>query len=117
MNVEDIVREGTVTAIDYNKHIAKVWFDALGIGSAWMPVLINWDVIHAYPYNELTKTEFDYELDPDDDPKEGDKDFTRHRHFIKTFPWMPKVNDKVLVLYFPVFNGDGVILGKVQPWQ
>ena len=30
---------------------------------------------------------------------------------------MPKVNDLVLVLYFPVFNGDGVILGGVKPWR
>lgn len=34
--------------------------------------------------------------------------YTRH---IK--PWMPKVNDQVLVLYLPVFNGDGFILGGI----
>lgn len=28
-------------------------------------------------------------------------------------PWMPKVNDQVLVLYLPVFNGDGFILGGI----
>ena len=27
--------------------------------------------------------------------------------------WMPKVNDMVLVLYLPVFNGDGFILGVI----
>ena len=26
---------------------------------------------------------------------------------------MPKVNDQVLVLYLPVFNGDGFILGGI----
>ena len=25
--------------------------------------------------------------------------------------WMPKVNDRVLCLYLPVFNGDGFVLG------
>lgn len=28
-------------------------------------------------------------------------------------PWAPKVNDTVLVLYLPVFNGDGYILGRL----
>jgi len=74
MQVEDIVREGTVTAVDNGKRIAKVWFDTLGIQSDWLPVL-------------------------------------------HTGGYMPKVNEKVLVLYFPLFNGDGVILGGVRPWQ
>lgn len=72
MNVEDIVREGTVTAVDGTRSIAKVWFDALGIASDWLPVLSGCAL---------------------------------------------EVNDKVLVLYFPVFNGDGVILGEVRPWK
>lgn len=28
-------------------------------------------------------------------------------------PWMPSVNDKVLCLYIPVFNGDGFVLGAI----
>lgn len=28
--------------------------------------------------------------------------------------WMPSVNDTVLCLYFPVFNGDGYILGVIE---
>jgi len=79
MNTEDIVREGTVTAVNSGKRIAKVWFDALGIQSDWMPVLIT-----SGPMTE---------------------------------PYMPAVNEKVLALYFPVFNGDGVILGGVKPWK
>ncbi|NCE63017.1 hypothetical protein D1159_00120 [Pseudoflavonifractor sp. 524-17] len=74
MLTEDMVREGKVTAVDPDKRIAKVWFDALEIKSDWMPVLM-------------------------------------------TGSYMPKVNDRVLVLYFPVFNGDGVILGGVNPWK
>lgn len=75
MNVENIVRVGTVTAVDKDKRIAKVWFDTLEIQSGWMPVLVSGG------------------------------------------SYMPVVNEKVLVLYFPVFNGDGVILGGVTPWQ
>lgn len=28
-------------------------------------------------------------------------------------PWMPEVNDRVLCLYIPVFNGDGFVLGAI----
>ena len=74
MNIEEIVRLGTVTAVDSDRRIAKVWFDALNISSGWLSVL-------------------------------------------NTGNYLPEVNEKVLVLYFPVFNGDGVILGGVQPWR
>ena len=74
MDMENIVREGKVTAVNSNKRIAKVWFDTLGIESDWLPMLING-------------------------------------------AGMPPVNGRVLVLYFPVFNGDGVILGGIQSWR
>ena len=45
MNIEDIARGGKVTAVNNEKRIAKVWFDALGIESDWLPVLINRDRI------------------------------------------------------------------------
>lgn len=74
MKIEDIVREGKVTAVNNGKRIAKVWFGLLGIESDWLPVLISRD-------------------------------------------YMPAVNDRVLVLYYPAFNGDGVILGGIQSWK
>jgi len=108
MNVEDIVREGTVTAVDNGKRIAKVWFDALGIQSDWLPVLITRDFIPGYDVPQRTE----YEAGGS-----GDAAFESHKHDIIIKPYMPKVNEKVLVLYFPVFNGDGVILGGVKPWK
>lgn len=108
MNVEDIVREGTVTAVDNGKRIAKVWFDALGIQSDWLPVLITRDFIPDYDVPQRTE----YEAGGG-----GDAAFESHKHDLIIKPYMPKVNEKVLVLYFPVFNGDGVILGGVKPWR
>ena len=108
MNVEDIVREGKVTAVNNDKRIAKVWFDAMGIESGWLPVLINRDYIPDYDVPQRTEYE---------SGGSGDAAFENHKHDLIIKPWMPKVNDKVLVLYFPVFNGDGVILGGVQPWR
>lgn len=108
MQIEDIVREGKVTAVDNGKRIAKVWFDALEIESDWMPVLITRDFIPDYDMPQRTE----YEAGGAGYPA-----FERHKHDLIIKPYMPKVNDLVLVLYFPVFNGDGVILGGVQPWQ
>lgn len=114
MNVEDIVREGKVTAVDNDKLIAKVWFDDLEIESDWMPVLINHAIIKDYPYDSPQWTEFETE---DKVPQAGETRYVPHRHKLIIKPWMPKVNDMVLVLYFPVFNGDGVVLGGVKPWR
>lgn len=108
MNIEDIVREGKVTAVDNGKRIAKVWFDSMGIESDWLPVLITRDFIPDYDVPQRTEFEAG---------GSGDPAFASHKHDLIIKPYMPKVNDLVLVLYFPIFNGDGVILGGVKPWQ
>lgn len=108
MNIEDIVREGKVTAVNESKRIAKVWFDSMGIESDWLPVLITRDFIPDYDVPQRTEFEAG---------GSGDPAFASHKHDLIIKPYMPKVNDLVLVLYFPVFNGDGVILGGVKPWR
>ena len=108
MNIEDIVREGKVTAVDNGKRIAKVWFDSMGIESDWLPVLITRDFIPDYDVPQRTEFEAG---------GSGDPACASHKHDLIIKPYMPKVNDLVLVLYFPVFNGDGVILGGVKPWR
>ena len=108
MNIEDIAREGKVTAVNNDKRIAKVWFDAMGIESDWLPVLITRDFIPDYDVPQRTE----YEAGGS-----GDAAFESHKHDLIIKPYMPKVNDMVLVLYFPIFNGDGVILGGVKPWR
>ena len=108
MNIEDIVREGKVTAVDNGKRIAKVWFDSMGIESDWLPVLITRDFIPDYDVPQRTEFEAG---------GSGGPAFASHKHDLIIKPYMPKVNDLVLVLYFPVFNGDGVILGGVKPWR
>ena len=108
MNIEDIVREGKVTAVDNGKRIAKVWFDSMGIESDWLPVLITRDFIPDYDVPQRTEFEAG---------GSGDPAFASHKHDLIIKPYMPKVNDLVLVLYFPVFKGDGVILGGIKPWK
>lgn len=108
MNTGDIVREGKVTAVNNDKRVAKVWFDALGIESGWLPVLINRDFIPDYDVPQRTEFEAG---------GGGAAAYASHKHDLIIKPYMPKVNDRVIVLYFPVPDGDGVILGGIQPWK
>ena len=64
MNIEDIVREGKVTAVDNGKRIAKVWFDSMGIESDWLPVLITRDFIPDYDVPQRTEFEAGGSGDP-----------------------------------------------------
>ena len=104
MNIEDIVREGKVTAVDNGKRIAKVWFDSMGIESDWLPVLITRDFIPDYDVPQRTEFEAG---------GSGDPAFASHKHDLIIKPWMPKVNAVVLTLYLPVLDGDGFILGEI----
>ena len=36
-----------------------------------------------------------------------------HTHAATSSYWMPKINDTVVCLYLPVWNGDGFVLGGV----
>ncbi len=116
MQMEDIVQLGTVTAVDESKRIAKVWFDALGIQSDWLPVLISGDRIGSdvKEWSETQWTEFETE---DKGERTGDPDYVDHKHKIIRKPYMPVVGDQVLCIYETVRNGRGFILGGIQPWQ
>jgi len=69
--IDNLVRVGTVSAVDGAKNRARVRFDDIGIVSGGLYVLHHGEA------------------------------------------WMPKVDDRVLVLYLPVFDGDGFILGVI----
>ena len=108
MNIEDIVREGKVTAVDNGKRIAKVWFDSMGIESDWLPVLITRDFIPDYDVPQRTEFEAG---------GSGDPAFASHKHDLIIKPWMPKVGDQVLCLYEPIRDGRGFVLGGIQAWR
>ena len=69
--LRNLVRIGTVTAVDQKKRRARAKFQDSGITSHWL-------------YTVQAGA-----------------------------AWLPKVNDTVLVIYLPVFNGDGFILGVI----
>lgn len=107
MDVENIlknlVRIGTVSSIDSAKRIARVILEDKNMVSGWLIVLqhpgagVKPDGEHSHEISGSGTTETD----------------GQHDHESNVTYWMPKINDKVLVLYVPVFNGDGYILGVI----
>ena len=99
-----IVRLGTVTDVNNDKHLARVKFQSEGMTSGWLYVLDNRPFIPGY--NQQQRTEFE-------SGGSGYPAFASHKHDLIIQQWMPKVNDTVLVIYLPMFNADGFILGGV----
>lgn len=89
--LENMVRLGTVTLVDNDKRTARVKFQDTGYESGELYVLASRPYIPDYEGPQKT---------------EGGDD-------LKIKPWMPKVNAVVLVLYVPIKNGDGYILGEI----
>ena len=103
--LKNLVRIGTVSSIDPIKRTARVLYKDKDIVSGSLVVLqhpkadvyIKPDGKHSHSLTGGGTTEIDGE----------------HDHVASVTSWMPKVNDTVLVLYLPVFNGDGFILGVI----
>ena len=102
--IRRMVRIGTVTAVDNGTRLARVKFPDTGHTSGWLPVLATPPAIPDYTVPQRTE----YESGGSDAAA-----FARHKHDLTIKPWMPKVNDTVLTLYLPVFNGDGFVLGGI----
>lgn len=101
----NLVRIGTVSAVDTNRRRARVIFPDMDIVSGWLYVLqmpgavVNMENAGRHTHVDgasLTTSE------------DGE-----HKHTATVGSWMPKVNDKVVVLYLPVFNSDGFVLGVI----
>lgn len=99
----NIVRVGTVYAVNDEKRMARVRFGDKGLTSGWLTVLRASPFI---PSRTSSRTE-------NASGGSGDAAFASHSHELVIKPWMPSVNDTVLCLYVPVFNGDGFVLGAV----
>lgn len=107
--LSELVRIGDVTAIDNSKRIARVKFQDSGIISGWLAVLDTHPHIPDYD-GEPQRTEYE-------EGGESEAKYERHKHALIIKPWMPLVGDKVVVLYLPVFNAHGFVLGGYAPWR
>jgi phage baseplate assembly protein gpV len=92
--LDGLVRIGSVTDVKNNSRLCRVYFPDRGYTSGWLRVLCNTTSYSGYTSGGS-----------------GDYAFSSHRHEIE--PWMPKVNDNVLVLYLPAQNADGYVLGGI----
>lgn len=101
----NLVRIGTVSSVDEAKRTARVIFEDKGLVSGSLHVLqqpntalsIEVNGNHSHAVIGGGNTEIN----------------GQHTHAGITAHWMPRVNDTVLVLYLPVFNGDGFIIGVI----
>lgn len=118
-----LVQIGTVTAIDNESRKARVKFQDTGITSDWLCVLQHPSTSvtvesagkHSHSLEITAKTnveaEDDVKVSVDVTGTVGEE--SEHKHKAYTNYWMPRINDTVVVLYLPVFNSDGFILGEV----
>ena len=106
-----LVRVGTVTDVDSTKRLARVKFQGEGFTSGWLHVLQHSGAeVYVKPDGKHTHSISDTYTGGGSASTEPDHD---HSPGTKVTVWMPKVNDKVLVIYLPVFNADGFILGGI----
>ena len=93
------MRVGKVTDVNRSRLQARVLYQDSGMTSDWLQVLVH------YPLTTVTG---------ETGGGEGMSAFETHSHSITMVQWMPKINDIVLVLYLPVRDGDGFILGQLR---
>lgn len=104
MDIENLVRVGTVTWKDDNRRIARVFFRDSGLTSGLLYVLASRPYIPGY--GGAQRTEFEA-------GGSGDAEFASHKHDLTIKPWMPELDATVLCLYLPIYDGDGFILGEI----
>lgn len=100
-----LVQIGVVTDRDTEKHKARVIFPTTEITSDWLYVLDNKPFIPGYDVPQETEPE---------SGGSGEEAFAEHKHDLVIKQWMPSIGDRVLVLFLPMFNSDGFILGGIS---
>ncbi len=106
-----LVQIGTVTAVDSGKRTARVKFQDTSIISGPLRVLQHFAAgIYIAPDAEHT-----HDITDTYTGGGSASTFPAHDHLPGSHLtyWMPKVNDTVLVLYLPIDNSDGFILGGI----
>lgn len=106
----NLVRVGIVTDLDKGKLRCRVKYEDTGVTSGWLYVLqhidgnvrVEFDNAHGHNVvDTYTGGGTAIPIPPHNHPGTLTKE------------WMPNINDKVLVLYVPVDNADGFVLGGI----
>ncbi len=109
-----LVQVGNVSAVNDQKKQVRVMFPETGITSGWLYVLQHKGMgMSLTPDGGHT-----HDITVSDTYSGGGsatiKEVPPHNHpRSKTTAWMPVVNERVVVLYLPVADGDGFVLGVI----
>ena len=140
--VELAMRVGKVSDVDVKKGKCRVIYpDKNGMVSPWLTVLRQvplvtvekwtdgekWDMTAPYgTYNRELDIGEEYRKSFPDEientitleyncPEHGAEDVKTHRERVTVRPWMPYVDQMVLVLYMPYGKYEGYVLGAITP--
>lgn len=103
----NMVRIGKVSAVDADDLKVRVIYQDTNVTSGWLWVLQRPQTAVSVPTSESHSHTVN--SSGEDTTANGS-----HTHAgSATGSWMPSVNDRVLVLYIPIFNGDGFVLGGI----
>lgn len=114
MDMEQIIARmvqiGKVSAVDSSEHAVRVILKETGHTSGWLKVLQHrGGSLSITPDAAHTHTVIDTYTGGG-----SASTFAAHNHAgSMTAGWMPSINDDVLVLYLPLPNGDGFVLGGI----
>jgi len=106
-----LVRVGTVMDVDETKRMVRVKYQGEGITSGWLYVLqhlggdlcIEPDGQHSHSVHDTYTG------------GGSSSAVSSHNHTGSHIGyWMPKINDRVLALYLPIWNGDGFVVGGIS---
>ena len=109
-----LVQIGRVSAVDTAKKRVRVIFTKSGMTSGWLHVIQrSGGNMALVPDGGHT-----HDITVNDTYTGGGsatiKPVPHHEHTGSvTSSWMPKVNDQVLVIYLPIADGDGFVLGGI----
>ena len=113
---ERLIQVGTVTAVDPDAHKVRVKFQDTGITSDWLSVLKNGPSVsigpaggHSHGGSISVSSTDGHSHEASVSIEQADE----HWHTASVSLWMPGVNDTVLVVYLPVFNSDGFVIGGI----
>ncbi len=113
---ERLIQVGTVTTVDTAAHKVRVKFLDTGLTSDWLSVLKNAPSVSigtAGAHSHGGEVSVDMANGHTHGASVSIEQADGHKHTASVSLWMPGVSDTVLVVYLPVFNSDGFVIGGI----
>lgn len=111
-----IVQVGIVTVVDPDGHRCRVKFPDTGLTSDWLRVLRQTpdvSVSNGGAHSHTGSVSVTAGSGHSHSASVTIDNAGSHNHGVNVSGWMPRINDTVVVIYIPVFNSDGFVIGVV----